>query len=152
MSDLAGAVRVRRAAAADIGAVVDLRLEFERITRDSGSMDRAARRTELLALLGPDLASGRLLCWLAEDGGIAVAQAALRLPSASPRSEAEMLNVYTVPEYRRLGLASALVASAIAASREIGLGRITLQPTEDSRRLYERAGFRASGRRMILAL
>jgi ribosomal protein S18 acetylase RimI-like enzyme len=145
----------RRAEAADLDAIVGLRLALERQTRDSGSMDESWRRAEVEALLAPDLASGVLLCWLAEAGGRAVAQAALRTrrPSgAGPAGEGELLNVYTEPAYRGRGIASSLVGLAIAEARALGLGRLRLQATEDSRRIYARAGFRRAGRAMVLRL
>jgi len=157
------AAAIRRAGSGDLDAIVEMRIEFERITRDSGTMDEAARRAELSALLGPDLESGAFLAWIVEVEGRAVGQAALRLLSGAPtpagggRSradgrEAELMNVYVRPTYRRLGLGTALVAAALGEARARLLDRITLQPTDDSRRIYERAGFRPEGGRMILDL
>jgi len=149
------ALALRRAGRDDLGAVVGLRLAFELIQRDSGSLDLESRGAELAALLGPDLESGRLRAWLAFDGGRAVGQAALRLPRPGPgsgRAEGEILNVYVEPEYRRGGLGAALVDLAIAEARGLGLKRLRLQPTPDSRRLYERSGFRDGGRDMLLDL
>jgi ribosomal protein S18 acetylase RimI-like enzyme len=134
----ASGIRYRKAGAADLETIVDLRIEFERITRDSGSLDEAARRAEICGLLGPDIESGALLAWLAEVGERPVAQVALRL---LPRGEGEILNVYTVTGFRRLGIGSSLVDIAIAKAKELGLRRLTLQSTDDSRRLYERRGF-----------
>jgi len=140
---------LRRARASDLAAVVALRLDFERITRDSGSLDCGARAGEIAALLGPDLAEGRLLCWIAEAGGGPVAQAALRL---LPRGEGELMNVFTRPEFRGRGLGSALVALAVSEAASLGLSRLSLQPTDSSRRIYERAGFVARGERMVMDL
>jgi GNAT superfamily N-acetyltransferase len=142
-------VSIRRAGRPDLGAVIGLRIEFERITRDSGSLDEGARIAQLSALLGPDLGAGSLRCWIAESGGRAVAQAALRLRGSAV---GEILNVYTVPDFRGRGIGSALVATAIAEARELGLRRLYLQPTEDSRGLYERAGFSLAGSCMELFL
>ncbi len=140
---------VRRAAASDLEAIVALRMAFERATRDSGSLDEAERRAEIASLLGPDLMAGRLLCWMAEEGGRAVAQAALRILG---RGEGELLNVYTEPDCRGRGLGSSLVAAAVGEARSLGLSRLSLQPTEDSRRIYERAGFREAERGMVMDL
>jgi GNAT superfamily N-acetyltransferase len=146
---------IRRAVASDLEAIIGLRLAFERITRDSGSLDEVSRRAELASLLGADMAEGSLVCWLAEDGGRAVAQAALRVrrrAGAVAGGLGELLNVYTDPAYRGRGIGSALVAEAMAAASAIGLGRVRLRPTEDSRRIYERAGFRAEGSDMVIDL
>jgi len=126
-----------------------MRIEFERITRDSGSADEAARRAELSVLLGPDLESGALLAWIAWEEGGAAGQAALR---RAPAREGELMNVYVRPSFRRRGLGAALVRAALDEARALGLERVTLQPTDDSRRIYERAGFRPEGGRMLLDL
>jgi ribosomal protein S18 acetylase RimI-like enzyme len=147
------AVRVRRAGPADLDAIIGLRIDFERITRDSGSFDEVLRRAEIASLLGPDLAEGALVCWLAESGRRAVAQAALRrCGRAFACGEGEILNVYTVPAYRGRGTGTALANAAIAEARCLGMSRLRLQPTEDSRRIYERAGFRQRGGCMIFDL
>ncbi len=157
---------IRRAGPGDLGAIVEMRIEFERITRDSGSADEAERAAELAELLGPDLESGALVAWIAEEEGRAVGQAALRLAAAGAGGpsragvpeggeaarEAELMNVYVRPAFRRRGLGASLVAAALAEARELGLCRITLQPTEDSRRIYERSGFRPERGRMALDL
>ena len=144
---------LRRAVVSDLASIIDLRIDFERITRDSGSLDVAHRRVEIEALLGPDLSTGKLLCWLAETGGRVVAQAALCLSDhARTGGSGEILNVYTDPGHRGGGIGAALVGEAIAEARSLGLISIRLQPTMDSRRIYERAGFRRSGGGMVLDL
>ncbi|MDP3177847.1 MAG: GNAT family N-acetyltransferase, partial [Spirochaetaceae bacterium] len=147
--DSAAAISFRRASALDLDAIVDLRIEFERITRDSPSADWADRRAELGRLLGRDLRSGSLAVWLAESGESAVAQAALRMRG---RSEGELLNVYTRGRFRGRGVATALVELALAQARAVGLARVRLQPTEDSHRIYLKAGFADDDREMVLEL
>jgi GNAT superfamily N-acetyltransferase len=139
---------IRRSGPGDLEAIVSMRIEFERAIRDSGSLDEDARRRELRSLFGRDLSSGELLAWLAEEDGRPIAEAALRLRGDS----GELLNVYTAPAFRRRGLGSALVDEAIAEADKLGLRRVTLQPTEDSRRIYERRGFRGGSRSMSLVL
>jgi ribosomal protein S18 acetylase RimI-like enzyme len=141
-------IAYRAATIVDLDAIVRLRIEFERITRDSGSLDEAARSEELGGLFGPDLESGTLRAYLAEAGALAVAglplgavaQSALRLLGDG---EGEILNVYTIPAYRRRGIGSELVDLAIAEAVSLRLRRLTLQCTEDSRRIYESRGFHA---------
>jgi ribosomal protein S18 acetylase RimI-like enzyme len=148
-----GTVAIRRAVESDLDAIIGLRINFERITRDSGSLDEDARRAEIAAVLGPDLASRRLVSWLAEDSGRPVAQAALRLlRGRAGAAQGEILNVYTDAAFRGRGIGASLLACAIAEARAVGLSSVTLQPTEASRRIYERSGFRDQGRSMILEL
>ncbi len=52
-----------------------------------------------------------------------------------------VLNVYTKPEYRRMGIASRLMNELIEDSRRFGLDFIELKATEDGYKLYSSLGF-----------
>ncbi len=99
---------------------------------------------------------GWCLAWLAEAEGRAVGSAALlvfpRLPSPQSQAlvEGYLLNVYTLPAWRRRGVATALVAAALAKGRELGLARVRLHATPDGRRVYASAGFGARDDEMEL--
>ena len=59
-------------------------------------------------------------------------------------------NVCTAPEYRRRGVASALVSAACAAASDMGCSFITLEVRASNNpaiSLYERQGFRRVGLR-----
>lgn len=66
--------------------------------------------------------------------------------------EGYLLSIFVAPEWRRRGVATALVAAAIHAARERGLRRIRLHSTPEGRRTYERAGFVARLNEMELRL
>lgn len=55
---------------------------------------------------------------------------------------ADVLSVYTEPEYRGKGLCTALMKNLVEYGREIGLGRIDLKATEDGYPIYEKVGFK----------
>ena len=149
----APALSFRRAAAADIGALVELRIEFMRIVKDSGLADEGGWRAGLAALFGRELSSEALLVWVAEAEGRIVGTSGLRLPRRGQVPVGgEILNMFTVPVLRRRGVGSELLRLAIAEARARGLPRLRLQPTDDGRPLYERAGFRDEGRGMVLDL
>jgi len=165
----------RKAGAGDVASLVELRLAFMRIVKDAGLPDEEAWRSELSALFERDLGSGALVAWICQDGGRTVAASGIAFgpPPAggrpdgdvarrgegsgrgsAPRAAAEalILNMYTLPEYRRRGLASELLGRCIAEGRGRGVRRLRLQPTEDGRALYERFGFRRAGDDMLLDL
>jgi GNAT superfamily N-acetyltransferase len=87
------------------------------------------------------------VAWLAEiDGHPAGTAAVLWSPHPpGPRKlgglEAYILNVYTKPEFRRQGIARALMAHAIDEARAVGVGRIWLRASREGRPLYEAMGF-----------
>jgi ribosomal protein S18 acetylase RimI-like enzyme len=61
-----------------------------------------------------------------------------------------LYNVATVPDERGRGFAEAITRHAIrSASRESGLGRVTLQSTAQGERLYKRLGFREVSRVVV---
>jgi GNAT superfamily N-acetyltransferase len=55
-----------------------------------------------------------------------------------------MLNVYTEPEFRRLGMAARLVETAVDWCRNSGIRSVYLHASESGRPLYERMGFVSS--------
>jgi GNAT superfamily N-acetyltransferase len=62
-------------------------------------------------------------------------------PSVGAGHEAIVINVYTEPAFRRLGLARRLMDALVAWSREVGIERIALHASADGRSLYESMGF-----------
>jgi ribosomal protein S18 acetylase RimI-like enzyme len=57
-------------------------------------------------------------------------------------TEAYILNVFTRPEARRLGLARALMDRLVQEARAAGVRRIWLRANDEGRPLYEAMGFR----------
>ena len=55
-----------------------------------------------------------------------------------------ILNVYTEPHARRLGLARRLMETALAWCRTKGIRAVILHSSEDGRRLYESLGFKST--------
>jgi GNAT superfamily N-acetyltransferase len=140
----------RKALLSDLGALVDLRIAFMRIVKDGGLEDEAEWRSELSERFASGLASGSFVAWLCLDHGSVVAASGLALALDAPaREELGLLpgeglvhNMFTLPAYRRRGIAAELLARTLAEARAKSLAALRLQSTEEGRRLYERAGFR----------
>jgi GNAT superfamily N-acetyltransferase len=62
-------------------------------------------------------------------------------PADPGATRAWILNVYTVPAWRRRGLARRLVTTATDWCRQHGLGFIALHASREGRRVYEALGF-----------
>ena len=143
-------LHVRAAGPADLQTVLDFRMgmlgAIFPAEKGGPPWDRAALRQEnerwLAEHLGRDCSA-----WLAEiDGEPAGTAAILWFPHPpGPRNphgiEAYILNVYTRPEFRRLGVARALMTRAIAEARATGVSRIWLRASDEGRPLYEELGF-----------
>jgi GNAT superfamily N-acetyltransferase len=52
-----------------------------------------------------------------------------------------LLNVFTYPEYRRIGLATKVIKQIITNVKQIGISTIDLDSTQEGKLLYEKLGF-----------
>lgn len=106
----------------------------------------SARVAALRSYFLDQLGSG-LRVWVAEQEGRLVACCALVLYRRPPTTssllggEGYLLNMYTVPEWRRRGFGLEMVSAAVACARQAGAGRILLDASEMGRPMYEQAGF-----------
>lgn len=93
---------------------------------------------------------------LACDGDIPVACATLCYKTCIPTlghptgKRAHIMNVYTAEGYRRQGLAKQLMLALHGEAASRGVTEITLDATDEGRRLYEAIGYRASDECMYL--
>ena len=107
----------------------------------------AAERPVYAAWLAGALAAGRYLGLMAECRGEVVAGAGLTLLEWGPtRGRPEplrgrLVNVWTHPEHRRLGLARTLCAGLLKGARARGIGTVGLGSTPQARDLYLALGF-----------
>lgn len=124
---------VRLLAPAEAPAMVDLTVRF---------LERAIPAGEYVGWLAVDSDDPRIVA-----GGAGLQRrTVLPFPFGEGKGvgfghEALVINVYTEPEFRRLGLARRLMDALIEWSRAAGIERIALHATPDGRPLYESLGF-----------
>jgi GNAT superfamily N-acetyltransferase len=153
-AELDSRVRIRPATAADRAVMVDFRLAmFDDIfARDPAKAPtppsdapalREANDRWIVEHFGRDFEA-----WIAELDGRPVGSTGLLWfahppgPANPGGMEAYILNVYTAPEARRLGIARALVDRAVQKAGAAGVRRIWLRASTQGRPLYEAMGFR----------
>ncbi len=113
--------------------------------RDEGALDSMATKCRPWLLTKMD--SGEYLAWLATaPHQSVVAGAGLWLMDWPPHMigcgpRANILNVYTAVDYRRRGLAGALMKATIEWCRSNAIDTVVLHASPDGRRLYESVGF-----------
>jgi GNAT superfamily N-acetyltransferase len=95
------------------------------------------------------IAEGKYLGWITEDNSRPVAGAGLLVLDWPPHPfdpagehRGYLLNVFVEPQYRRRGLAHALVERCLAEAQRRGLRVVALQSSDAGRRIYETLGFR----------
>lgn len=150
-------VKIREATLADLPWLLHHRRAMfqEMGFTDSAALDATVEYSEPYMRRG--LTEGFYRGWVAEiDGKIAAGAGMVVTPwVANPRDwsarRVYILNVYTEPKYRRLGLARRIMERMIDWCREQGFGTVHLHATEVGRKLYESLGFQPSNE-MRLAL
>jgi GNAT superfamily N-acetyltransferase len=145
-------ISIRQATQSDLGTILEFRLAmmvelFE--DKDGARFEMAALREPNERWIGDHF--GRdFFAWIADLDGHPAASAALMWYPHPPGPknplglEAYILNVYTVPGARRMGLAKALIQQLVEEARGRGVRRIWLRASEVGRPLYEGLGFRTS--------
>ena len=63
-----------------------------------------------------------------------------------------IMGVYTLPEYRRQGIAKKLMEMLIEKAKEVGATELSLDATEDGARLYGQLGFKTNHECMNLII
>jgi GNAT superfamily N-acetyltransferase len=145
-----GVIRIRPATLDDLPHI----LHFRRgMLSDMGSTaEEALDRMQAAAtdFLRDGFADGTCHVWLAEQDAVPVGCGLLHIvpwiPSTLDSSARRVWvhNVYTLPEYRRRGIAGEIMRAMIAWCRAEGFQSVSLHASEYGRSIYESLGFRAS--------
>ncbi len=142
---------IRAATAAAAAELTRLRLAMHRELGDlPGGADPAPQEEAIRRYFQETLPTGEFRAWVAEHtaSGHLVACSGLvlyrRPPSRRNLSgwEGYVMNMYTDPAWRGLGLATALLGECVSHARsQTPARRIRLHATAAGRPIYERAGF-----------
>ena len=142
---------IRRATAADLPALVEMRRTFIFEDPEPSPMPRDDFEQAFMEIVGDGIASGRWTIWLAEADGEIVSHVYIGLidkiprPTRGSRWLGYVTNMYTRPERRGRGIGMALLEQVTSWAAQHDVELLVVWPSEESVRFYERAGF-ASGR------
>lgn len=149
----------RQAAMEDLDLLVKTRIEVLRAANGlDGTVDMSEVEEQSRDYYRKALADGSHVAYLVFDGeelaGAGGVSFYRLLPTYhNPTGEnAYIMNMYTRPAYRRRGIAYRTLDLLVAAARERGVSRITLEATRMGRPLYEKYGFVGLGDEMELPL
>ena len=125
--------------------------------RDMGQVPSEQRASELLsastAAIHAALDDGTYVGWLATTAeGAVIGGAGVHIKPQLPRVTADglrvasdvvplVVNVYIEPEWRRRGVARALMRAVMNWATERGFDRVVLHASDEGRKLYESLGF-----------
>jgi GNAT superfamily N-acetyltransferase len=140
-------VAIRRAVPADAALLAEHRARVWREAGGHGDDELIPQIPVWGAFFTRAIAEETYVAWIAEERDRAVGSGALLVHVAIPRPfidserEGRVQSVFVEPEWRRRGIARALMAEIIAYARAQPLIRLTLHPSEDGRTLYTALGF-----------
>lgn len=140
-------IELRAATAADIPVITELRRLFseELAGKQEPSLEQSMREG-LTQYLESEL-NKTCICWLAlnETKAVSVMLMVLRHQPGSLKNPSGkwgyLMNVYTIPEYRKRGIAARLLQHIVDHTRSLGYAAIELHATSAGIPLYESGGF-----------
>lgn len=136
-----------KAGAEEIPALVDLRIAYIREDHGGLTEDTEERLRSVLPAYFTEHLNRDLFVYAAKDG--AIASCAFLVIAELPANPSfitgrigTVYNVYTVPEYRRKGLARRVMQELLSDAEKFGLDFVELKATKDGYHLYETLGFK----------
>jgi GNAT superfamily N-acetyltransferase len=126
---------------------------------DMGCRDTAALEAMCAGFrpwLEEKIRTGEYLTWVAVAEGCIAAGLGLWLMDWPPHlvgpgaRRGNILNVYTHPDYRKQGMARALMETALGWCRANRIGCVILHASADGRALYQSLGFQATNEMRLL--
>lgn len=150
-------IAFRLATAADVDGLVNLRARFLAEVRGSDASDPglllAMRRYFQQAIPAGDFAAFVAMIG-SEMAGTAGMVFHTHPPTAANLTgrRGHILNVYTLPQFRKRGIASLLLKKLIEHAQGLGIGRIYLHAMPEARAIYEKLGFEATEDEMRIDL
>ena len=138
----------KRATVENIDELVRTRIIVLRAANKlSDNVDMSVVEQESFAYYKCALETGEHIAYLVYDNGTFVGAGGVSFYQVMPTyhnstgKKAYIMNMYTVPEYRRQGIASYTLDLLVRDAREQGVSQIALEATDMGRPLYERYGF-----------
>src|SRR5579885_2844469 len=141
-------ISIRQATPADAFALARLRYEFR--ASPGGALEREDEFVErcVVVMAGRLNDEGRWRCWVVEGGGLIVGNVWLQLiekiPNPTPERERHsyLTNFFVRESERGRGVGSMLLEAALGCCEAEDVHAVILWPTQRSRPLYLRHGFR----------
>ena len=147
----------RLATPADVDALVDLRAAFLAEV-STAALPKEVLRAALTAYFVNALPSREFVAYVALVGDRIVATSGLVYHRGPPSvqnlhgCEAYVMNMYTRPEWRARGIATALLNRLVEHARQNNCCRVSLHALPKARAIYSKSGFAANDTEMRLEL
>lgn len=152
-------ITYRKADITDIPQLIYLRLQFlKEIYPKAGNSQDDQLKDHLRSYLTEHLSHDNFVNWFADKDGEVVGSAGIVFYNQPPLYHnlegkvAYILNVYTLPAYRRRGIAKTLLQKIMDEAKRRNTGKVSLHTSKEGRALYEQFGFLAGDNEMTCQL
>lgn len=142
-------VNVRKVEQADVSTMADYRIDYlKELQGDRTEAFKQELKAELVKYFSESIASGTFLAFQAEYKNTVISFGAMiikRIPGDFDKTsylEGDILNMYTIPEARRHGVSSLILAALLSEAKLHGLSKVSLHTTQEGESLYRKFGFR----------
>jgi GNAT superfamily N-acetyltransferase len=142
-------ITYHRATASDIQLLVDYRVEFLiDFMGPQTQEDIDGLRKELEQYFSHTLVDNSYICWYAKAddkivgiGGMIIRQMPGNFKNPSGK-KGYILNMYTIPEYRKRGIGSTILEKLQTTAKETGITSFELHATKQGEPVYVKNGFK----------
>ena len=140
-------VTFRRAHVGDINNLVKYRIRFFNEEKVHSESETKALEVELKKYFSWAISSNEFIGWLAEYEGKIVGTSGMVIWQIPGRygflsgKNGYILNMYTIPEMRKKGIATYLLNKLISEAKSMGVERLHLRAREAGDPLYRKIGF-----------
>ncbi|MCX6220001.1 MAG: GNAT family N-acetyltransferase [Bacteroidia bacterium] len=141
-------VIIRRVTDQDIPAMTAARLNYLTEMQGERSQDYLQElQMKLQQFFLQTMKEGSFFALLAEYEGKAVSYGGMilkKIPGDLNQSsylEGDILNMYTLPEYRRKGISSLILKQLLTEAKTMGVSKVALHCSKDGEPLYRKFGF-----------
>jgi GNAT superfamily N-acetyltransferase len=147
---------IKRASKEDVEKVIENRKAFITDVMNREASDEFMEAT--IEYFHSNINSESVLCYIATHEEQIVASVVTIISQVIPKTYnlsgkiGYVYNVYTLPNYRRQGLATKLLQEVIAEARSLGVGELYLNATESGRPVYEKLDFKMLENEMRLMI
>jgi GNAT superfamily N-acetyltransferase len=141
-------IHIRRVDTADIPAMTSARLNY--LTEMQGKRTEAylqELQQNLQSFFKQTMAEGSFFALLAEYEGAVVSYGGMvlkKIPGDLNQSsylEGDILNMYTLPEFRRKGISSLILSQLLTEAKCMEVSKVALHCSKDGEPLYRKFGF-----------
>ncbi|HEX3008928.1 MAG TPA: GNAT family N-acetyltransferase [Bacteroidales bacterium] len=142
-------IKIRRVELNDVKVLTDYRLQY--LTEMQGERSLAYKeklRGELELFFTNSMNEGSFFAVVAEyeENALAFGGMVIRkIPGDFNRptySEADILNMYTIPKARRKGISSLILKNLLIEAQQLGITKVSLHTSKDGEQLYRKFGFK----------